>query len=136
MTNFRKQAIKVDFNKLSDFFIRDNNVACAIVFGSSQNGSIAPGSDLDIGILFQNPPKNSIEEFDYYQKLCDHTDFADVVDMVVMNNANEILAFEILNGRYVDKKDPEKSAEFFSYTCRVYEDTMYTQNKARTLYDD
>ena len=135
MTNLKQQAVKVDFNKLSEFFIRDKNVACAIVFGSSQNGSIAPGSDLDIGILFQNPPKNSIEEFDYYRKLCDHTDFADVVDMVVMNNANEILAFEILNGRYVDKKDPEKNAEFFSYICRVYEDTMYSQNKAKTLVD-
>jgi predicted nucleotidyltransferase len=131
MTNFKQQAIKVDFNKLSDFFVRDKNVACAIVFGSSQNGSINPGSDLDVGILFHTPPKNSIEEFEYYRKLCDYTDFADVVDMVVMNNANEILAFEILNGRYVDKKDPEKTAEFFSYTCRVYEDTMYTQKMAR-----
>ncbi|MCF6175359.1 MAG: hypothetical protein L3J71_06300 [Victivallaceae bacterium] len=49
-----------------------------------------------------------------------------------MNSANEILAFEILNGRYVDKKDPGKTAEFFSYTCRIYEDTIVYPENGRT----
>lgn len=119
----QKVDIKYDKTDFAEFFKSDKNVICALVFGSSVNGTIRAGSDLDIAVLFHNPPKGE-KKIEYYSKLCDVNSKIERIDFVVLNGANEILAFEALKGEYLCKNDVEKTAAYFSLTCRMYEDTM------------
>ena len=108
---------------LYHFFKNDENVICSIIFGSSADGIINENSDLDIAVLFHNPPKGQ-KFLDYYYRLCGINERIERIDFVVLNTANTILAFEALKGEYLCKNDPEETAGFFSLTCREYEDTM------------
>ena len=122
MTGQNKE-LKFDKAPFEDFFRKDSNVICSIMFGSAQNGIITPGSDLDIAVLLHTPPKGK-DFLNYYYKVCNINSHIEVIDLVVLNTANTILAFEALKGKYLCKNDPEKTAEFFSITCREYEDIM------------
>jgi len=119
------QKFEITFDKeaLKRFFKNDTNVICAIIFGSSQNGVIGKDSDLDIAVLFHKQPKGK-EKLNYYSKICDIDRNIERIDFVVLNTANEILAFEALKGEYLCKNDIEKTAEYFSLVCREYEDVM------------
>lgn len=119
----QKTEIKFDREPFKKFFSNDSNVICALIFGSSKDGVIKAGSDLDIAVLFHNPPKGE-EKLEYYAKLCDVNKNIEQIDFVVLNEANEILAFEALKGEYLCKNDIERTAEFFSLICRMYEDTI------------
>ena len=124
--------MKIDFGLLERFFCSDRNVICALVFGSSKDGDISANSDLDLGVLFRRPPKG-IREFDYYCRVCQAVTFTDNVDMVVLNTANSILAFEIISARYICKNDREATAGFCSLVSRMYEDTMADINYQYSL---
>jgi predicted nucleotidyltransferase len=116
--------VDVDIQSLEAFFRRDPNVLLAAIFGSSANGTVTPGSDLDVAVLFRQPPPPGHAYLDYYLKLCDAIPAIDIVDLVNLNRANPILAFEALSGRMVCKNDPEAAAAFTSLVCREYEDAM------------
>jgi predicted nucleotidyltransferase len=116
--------IDVDLQALETFFRQDPNVVLAVLFGSSANGTVKMGSDLDVAILFHQPPPPGSVYLDYYLKLCDAIPAIEVVDLVNLNTANPILAFEALSGRIVCKNDPEAAAAFTSLVCREYEDAM------------
>ncbi len=114
--------VTVDFDRLAAFFRSDPNVACATVFGSSTEGKVAPGSDLDIAVLFRVPLAAGEATLCYYTSLCDAVSEVDRVDFINLNKANPILAFEALRGRMCCKNDPDATAAFTSLTCREYED--------------
>lgn len=116
--------VTVDLDVLADFFRTDANVILAVVFGSSRDGVVQPGSDLDIGVLFRNASPTGSAFLDYYTRLCDLIPEVEVVDLVTLNHANTILAFEALKGRVVQKNDAAAAAGFFSRVCREYEDVM------------
>lgn len=122
---------KLNLHPLQTFLKADSNIVFAVLFGSAKDGLLKEGSDLDIGVLFDNAPKNSIEEFSYYSKLCNCIPMVEKVDLVVLNRANTVLAFEALKGNYIQKNNPEKTAEFYSLTCREYEDKMAWFNKQK-----
>lgn len=113
-----------DVDRLADFFRSDSNVACATVFGSSADGTVALGSDLDVAVLFREPPAAGEPILRYYTQLCDAAPGVERVDFVNLNQANPILAFEALRGRMLCKNDPENTAEFTSLICREYEDII------------
>ena len=101
----------LDFSGLTAFFRHDPNVVCAYVFGSAKNGVVKDGSDLDLAVLLRVPPRDSREEFAYYSKVCDAAkELADRIDLVILNRANPILAFEGLHGLRLCNNDPEESA--------------------------
>lgn len=114
---------RVDFSTLREFFKTQKNIFSVFVFGSSQNGEINTGSDLDVAILFQKAPSAN-EKLEIYSRLCDILKLEARIDMVVLNQVNTILAFEAITGKRVLDNNPEKTAEFCSYTSRVYEDVM------------
>ena len=118
----KKEAVNIE--KLKIFFEKDPNVVFANLFGSSANGIVSQGSDLDIAVLFKDPPSPGKEYLNYYYKLCDVIPEVEVVDFVNLNEANVILAFEALKGTTLCKNDPYKTAGFFSLVCREYEDVM------------
>lgn len=91
-------------------------------FGSSQDGQVGPGSDMDIAVLFESPP--SLEaQIALLAELQDALHFEDI-DLVVLNDANPILRFEAISGRPLFCRDPGRRAEFASLTAREYEDEM------------
>jgi predicted nucleotidyltransferase len=123
--------VSVDFAGLAAFFAADPNVVFAVVFGSAADGMVRPGSDLDVGILFREPPAAGPDYVDYYLRLCEVVRAVEKVDLVNLNSANTILAFEALRGRVVVKNDAERTAEFYSLTCREYEDCMARLRRVR-----
>ncbi len=116
------EPVTVDFDQLAAFFRSDANVACATVFGSSADGTVDPGSDLDVAVLFREPPAAGEATLRYYTSLCDAVPDVECVDFINLNRANPILAFEALRGRMCCKNDPDATAAFTSLTCREYED--------------
>lgn len=118
------EPVSVDLKHLADFFRADANVACATVFGSAADGSVLPGSDLDIAVLFRQSPAAGEATLRYYTSLCGAVPEVERIDLVNLNQANPILAFEALRGRMLCKNDPERTAAFTSLTCREYEDSI------------
>lgn len=120
----RVDAVPVDFEKLAAFFRRDRNVCFSTVFGSSVDGTVAVGSDLDIAVLFRQSPAPGEDYLRYYSRLCDVIPEVECVDVVNLNTADPILAFEALRGRVLSKNDPDETAAFTSRICREYEDVI------------
>jgi predicted nucleotidyltransferase len=114
---------KIDIEKLKVFFSERTNVTAAFIFGSAQNAEVKLGSDIDIAILFNIVP-DAEHRLDFYTDLCDAIDSDKPIDMVVLNSAEPILAFEAISGKRISNNNPERTAEFSSYTSRLYEDTM------------
>lgn len=112
----------VDFAKLAGFFADNPAVISAWVFGSGREGTLLETSDLDIGILFDRNP-SAAELFDLQAALFELTGIADL-DLVVLNRANPILAFEAISGTPVFCRHREERAAFASLVAREYEDSM------------
>jgi len=125
--------IVIMFAELESFFKTDSNVIFASVFGSSKGGVVAPGSDLDIAVLFRDPPRPGDGYLGYYLRLCDVVPAIEVVDLVNLNTACTILAFEAMSGRIICKNDPGKTAAFYSLVCREYEDVIGNLDHQRWL---
>ncbi len=128
-----REPIVIEFSELQSFFKADNNVIFATVFGSSKGGVVAPGSDLDIAVLFRDPPRPGDEYLDYYLRLCAVVPAIEVVDLVNLNTAGPILAFEAVSGRMICKNDPGQTATFYSLVCREYEDVIGNLDHQRWL---
>ena len=127
------RSVEVRFQALADFFARDANVILAMVFGSAVSGTVSFGSDLDVAVLFHAPPPPGEAWLDYYLRVCDAVPEIEVVDLVNLNRAHVILAFEALRGRIVCKNDVEAAAAFCSRISREYEDVMASLAYQRRL---
>ncbi len=124
--------VEVDLNKLGAYLQRDRRVVGATVFGSAQDGRVRPGSDLDLAVLFDQPLSG--EEFlRFYSELCDQVPGVEKVDLIRLNEADPILAFEAISGIFLCTNDRDKMAGYFSLTCREYEDVMGNLEHQRHL---
>ena len=116
-------AVDVDLDKLGEYLRRDSRVVGATVFGSARDGRVRPGSDLDLAVLFDEPLSG--EEFlNFYSDLCDQVPGVEKVDLIRLNHADPILAFEAISGIFLCTNDVDKMAGYFSLVCREYEDVM------------
>jgi len=110
------------------------NVQAAWVFGSAREGSIKPGSDLDIGVLFF--AASSLDERVMLREQLQKSLSFDDIDLVILNEASPITRFEAICGRRVFVRDRSRWAEFFSLTAREYEDEMAFLQKGMTIYQE
>ena len=79
--------------------------------------------------------QHSIEEkFNFYSLLCDVFNSDRVIDLIILNDAEPILAFEAISGIRIIDNYPEKTASYCSYISRVYEDTMVNIQYQHSLY--
>ncbi len=119
---------QADLDQLSKYLASRNDVICAVVFGSARNGTIREDGDLDLAVYFSDKPRGEA----YIQFLVEAAEAAefDVIDMVDLREADAILAFEALSGRFLCKPDPEKTAELTSLVSREYEDVMFRLSHA------
>ena len=111
----------VDVACLGELVGRRHWVLAAWLFGSSQDGVVRPGSDVDIAVLSDSLP--SLEERLELQSHLAHAT-QEEVDLVWLNGASSVLRFEALQGRPLYCRDPERRAEFASLAAREYEDDM------------
>lgn len=113
---------KVDLFRAEKIWQTYPGIIAVWSFGSAQNGKIAFGSDLDIAVLFADPPE--------FETLCDlRADLQEMleledIDLMNLNTAGTISAMEAISGTPLFCRDRGKRAEFVSLTARQYEDDM------------
>lgn len=112
----------VDWSHFESILAAAPNVVAAWVFGSAQSGQVKPGSDVDVGVLFESKPSLA-ELLELTGALQQAVPFAEI-DLVPLNDANPILRFEAISGRAIFCRDTGRRAEFASLTAREYEDEM------------
>ncbi len=105
----------------------------AFVFGSAaRSGPTRPDSDVDIAVWLKEPP--SLDDRLSLLALCQETLQYDNIDLCFLNTASTLLRFEALNGMKLVIKDMDSYADFFSKTCRLYEDDMIRLEKNRRIW--
>jgi predicted nucleotidyltransferase len=114
--------LAANLSQLGEYLDSRTDVACAVVFGSAQDGHVKPGSDLDLALLFSNKPKGE-SYIRFLVEVADAADF-DVIDLVDQAHADPILGFEAISGRFICKNDPARTAEMSSIISREYEAVM------------
>jgi predicted nucleotidyltransferase len=125
---------KVDWDKINRVLASEPKVIAAWGFGSSQGGTIRPGSDLDIGILWAEPPSFA-RLADVRAALQVALQFDDI-DLVSLNQASPVVRFEAVCGRLIFCRSTEQRVAFVSLTAREYEDCIAMIQRAmaaRTL---
>lgn len=113
---------QIDWQQAESVLSQHPEVIAAWCFGSAQTGLIQPGSDLDLGILFERLPN-----LDQLLRLIADLQTAlsfENIDLVPLNKADPILRFEAVSGRSIFCRDLARRAEFVSLTAREYEDAM------------
>ncbi len=113
---------RIDLQKVVGILEEHDDIVAAWAFGSAKEGSLADGSDLDIGVIFKSRPSldDRTRLLGELQKALEFED----VDLAVLNGASSILRFEAVSGRLLFSSDESLRAEFSSLTAREYEDDM------------
>jgi predicted nucleotidyltransferase len=106
--------------------IKDNfpEIPFAHIFGSSANGEVKPGSDIDIAIWYNGcDPLIKVKVLETIEPLINNTH----IDIVNICNVNPLLAHEALAGKILYVREDQKSryASFYSRIAAEYEDKIY-----------
>ena len=104
-------------------FASTPEVIAAWAFGSAERGAMTRSSDIDIGVLFDG--RVSLDELACLRaKLQEEYRFDDI-DLVAVDDASTpMLRFEVISGRSIYCRNPQRRAEFVSLAAREYEDEM------------
>ena len=113
----------LDMDVLAAAFAADPRVILATVFGSAKDGTVRPGSDVDVGVLL-SPAPTPLEFYAFYMEVAAKLSAIAELDLVNLSHAGSVLAFEALNGRRLVVRDAEAVAAFSSRVAREYEDDM------------
>ena len=118
-----------------DYLIKISEIATAIernfpeipfahIFGSSANGVVKAGSDIDIAIWYNgNDPLIKVKVLETTEPFVNNKP----VDIVNICSANPLLAHEALAGNvlFVRKGQESHYASFYLKTAAEYEDKIY-----------
>ena len=113
----------LDLEALAAAFAADPRVVLAILFGSAREGTVRPGSDVDIGVLL-SPELTPLEFYAFYVDMTARLKTIPELDLVDLNHAGSVLAFEALCGCRLFVRDNDAVAAFSSRVAREYEDDM------------
>lgn len=119
---------QVDWEILRDFFTNNHTIEAVWVFGSSQDGIVPEGRDLDIGILFSKKP--TLDDMVDLRSSLQAAMNIEEIDIISLNEASPILRFEAIKGRKIYFKDKESMAGIVSLWAREYEDEMAMLEKS------
>ncbi len=129
------QAKIFDFTLLKQKLSEQENVMMAFVFGSAKDGEQKkPDSDVDIAVWLKEPP--TLDDRLFLLGLCQETLQYDNIDLCFLNTATTLLCFEALSGIKLVIKDMDFYADFFSKTCRYYEDDMMRLEQNRQIWHE
>ncbi len=116
--------IKFDVNILAENLKKAEEVDFAYIFGSSQDGIVNEGSDVDVAVYL-----NCKATMEVYSKLMGIIE--DLVkvrsDISVLNTASAILGMEAIQGKLLFYKEDKKEeyVDFYSDICRKYDDEIF-----------
>jgi predicted nucleotidyltransferase len=112
--------------------IKDNfpDVAFACLFGSSQDGTVKDGSDIDIAVYYKGA--DIFIRFRIEERVEELIGYETSIDIVELQKAtNFVLAFEASRGKMLFVRDEcmEDYVDFYTLACRRYEDEIYWMKK-------
>lgn len=117
----------IDIPKITRLFEENlpDNVLIVLLFGSSADGIIRTGSDLDFGIYLDNLNTDlKLEIISLINDLFERNFPGIPLDIVFLNDAGPLLRYEALRGRLLFIRNMDAYSGFFSLTCREYEDEI------------
>ena len=100
--------------RLVDFFDSDpRGVAAVYLFGSTARGTSRPHSDIDLGILFIEPPAANIDAQPYDLEAALERQVGRPVEAIVLNRAPVDLRSRVLReGRLIVERDRSRRIAF------------------------
>ena len=125
------EPISIDIEKLSQAIESDiSQISFAFLFGSSRDGKVSPGSDLDVAVYFR---PGTITDADLIEEVTGAIENAGddaECDLTILNTAGPMVRFEALKGRLLFVRDEamDDYAGFYSLTCREYEEAVWWMN--------
>jgi predicted nucleotidyltransferase len=101
------------------------DIPFAYLFGSAQNGVVKPGSDIDVAVYYKGT--DPFARFNVEEQIALAIGRRLQVDIVMLRNANPVLAFEALKGKllFVREECMDEYADFYTRTWRDYEEEIY-----------
>jgi len=123
--------MKLETRLLSSELKRQFPEICyAFLFGSSQDGTIREGGDIDLAVWLEDPTKRT-ELIPRIIGVVEAVVPGISCDLTLLNDAGEQLAFEALTGKELFIRDEamDQYAAWYSLTCREYEDTIAWMKK-------
>ena len=104
-------------------------VLFAFLLGSSKNGHVQVGSDLDIALYVEG--KSSWDLINQVMEIAERFAPGVPCDMGILNESEPVYRFEALKGQLLFVRNRESYLDFFSLTCREYEMQMSDYGRQR-----
>jgi len=121
----KKFSLKHLTQQIKDYFEKQPDVEFVYLFGSAVTGHIHGESDMDIGIFYQEKP-DAERLFTMQSKL--EECIGHPIDLVVLNDANPVLAYQIITGgRLIFSRNEFARYRFVLKVYQEYEDLTYYQ---------
>lgn len=95
----------------------------ALLHGSSADGEVKSGSDIDIAVWLNT--ENSLKLYNSIFTAVEKTCLCGKIDIGFLNKSDVVYRFEALKGKLLFARDIELYQGFYSLTCRLYENQMY-----------
>ena len=115
----------IDLQRLAAVLGGIASIEYAMVFGSSGDGVVRAGSDLDVAVSLAQAKTPSIDRLlEIVAKI--EEAFAVTCDLTLLNTAGTVLRHEALKGRvlFIRPEREDEFIEFYARTCAEYEDLM------------
>lgn len=124
--------------KLNEKLLKKNQVGLVILFGSRISGGAHPGSDIDIGIVFEDEKiksENPLEVYgDLYEVFSKAFNVADP-DIVYLQEAPLSLQFKAVNEGFAIYEASNKSfADYKEEAMIKYFDFKFTENYFNSVF--
>ena len=100
---------------------RRHGIALVIRFGSTVTGHTHPGSDLDLGVLFERLPERLAAELEVMADL-QALEPGTEVDVTVLNRADPLLLRQVTDHAALEYGTPERFDAFRRYAFKRYQD--------------
>lgn len=122
------------FSLLAEYFSKSNEVVAAYVFGSYAENIARPDSDIDIAVILEPVPKDTLEYRLVVMEDIKRLTGLDA-DVIVLNEAPIMLQFQVIQkGKVVFERDADERAVFvMSVASRYYDYKRYFDYHARNL---
>lgn len=132
-----KKTLIEQYNRLADFFSKQEHVRLAYIFGSVAKGKAGKLSDIDIAVLLDESLSKK-QRFDLQLELI--SDISEIlktdkIDLVDINEAPLSLKFEIIKANYpLFVRDRMEKIDFEQMVMSRYLDRRYYEKRASSEF--
>lgn len=108
-------------------------IVFAYLIGSARNGIVPAGGDLDLAVFFDRNTPMSWDIISGIMKTVEEQYPGTECDPGILNTAGCVYRFEALKGvlLFVREANRDEYTEFYSMTCREYEDWLALLNSVK-----